>query len=225
MAQSTLTVTPNNPTPPTNFGAGYVNAGKFTPGPPTVDYAASVYNDPWHPGQPNPTGPLPPNTTASTLPPYLDDGVAASGLVFAAPASGTAAEGAGTEVAVTQSYSPSIFNPAGPLIMVSDLGNYTDAPNRDHASSLSPATNPALASIAPASTASGVGQFALTATGTNLTKQSVIYVNGVAQACTYGGLPTSVLATSVTRKAAAGTWNVTVVTGGVVTAAQVLTFT
>jgi hypothetical protein len=207
MAQNALTCTPPNPSPPHNFSC---------------------------------VGATPPH---DPLQPQADDGTPGAGTAFAAKTAaagaGTSvdAEGKGTEVVVTQSYPATIYNPAGPLVTFSDLGNYvglsptsggatTATPNQQHASSLSPATNPALVSISPTSTASGVGNFALTATGTNLTKQSVIYVNGVAQACTYAGLPTSVLATSVVRKATAGTWNVTVVTGGVVTTApQTLSFT
>jgi hypothetical protein len=89
---------------------------------------------------------------------------------------------------------------------------------------LSLATNPALASISPTSTASGVGTQALTCTGTNFTKQSVIYVNGVAQATTF--VSATSLTATVTKKTSSGTWPVTVITGGVVTtAAQTWTFT
>jgi hypothetical protein len=53
----------------------------------------------------------------------------------------------------------------------------------------------------------------------------VIYVNGVAQLTTFNS-STSLTAAAVTKKATAGTWPVTVVTGGVVTtAAQTWTFT
>src|SRR5215510_5423060 len=95
MTQSALTVTPPNPTPPTNYGTGYANTGPTTK-PPNTAFADSVYGtitpggDPWHPG-----------VSPNTAPPYLDDGTAATGVAFAAPASGTVAEGAGTEVVAT----------------------------------------------------------------------------------------------------------------------------
>src|SRR5262245_15014103 len=114
MAQSAITVTPPNPTPPTNFS--FVGA------------------------------------TPPTDPAQAQAGAAQSMLVFApkVAVAGTAgyssvdAEGKGTEVAVTQTYSASVFNPAGPLITVSDLGNYTglsptangvntSTPNQQHA--------------------------------------------------------------------------------------------
>lgn len=221
MAQSTTTVTPPNPTPPTNFGSGYANTGPTTK-PPNVAFVDAVYGtltpggDPWHPG-----------VAPNSVPPYLDDGTAAAGTAFAAPNSGAASEGAGTEVVVTQTYPSTVFNPAGPLQTVSDLGSYVggaNSINAQHASSLSPATNPALASISPTSTTSGGGTVALTCTGTNFTRQSVIYVNGVAQTTTY--VSATSLTATVTKKATAGTWPVTVVTGGaVVTAPQTLTFT
>jgi hypothetical protein len=188
MAQSAVTVTPPNPTPPTNFGSGLV-------------------------------GGTPPTTPGLTP---QDDGVAGSPILFAAPASGTVSEGAGTEVSVVAA----VPNPApsGQLIMVSDLGNYTTQPNQQHASSLSPAVNPTLASISPTSTASGAGTQLLTATGTGFNKQSQIVVNGVPQATTF--VSATSLTATVNKKATAGAWPVTVVTGGVITTApQTWTFT
>jgi hypothetical protein len=132
-------------------------------------------------------------------------------------------EGAGTEVVVTQTYPAGVVNPNGPLQMVSDLGAFTSTPNASHASSLSPLTNPTLTTAGP-STASGTGTATVTATGTGFTRQSVIWVNGIAYPTTY------VSATSLTavapKKATAGTLPVNVVTGGVVTTAnQNWTFT
>jgi hypothetical protein len=73
-------------------------------------------------------------------------------------------------------------DPGGPLRMLSDLGSFTGVaspPNQQHASSLSPATNPAISAtpataLAPSTIASGVNTFALTVTGTNFTPQSVV---------------------------------------------------
>jgi hypothetical protein len=285
MAASALTVTPPNPTPPTNFSS----VGCTPPNPP--NYRRQSYDGAF--AQP-PTNP----------PPFFDDGTGGSRILFAAntaalasgtsandtgtgttvstaptgaggtgvnsvagtyPGTGTlatdvsdvgpvpasssvASEGAGTEVSVTATYAAGVLIPGsaatyiptgqtpawaegaagGPLITASDLGSFTGVaapPNQQHASSLSPATNPALTSITPGSTVSGVGTTTLGATGTNFTRQSIINVNGVNQVTTFIST-TSLNAPAVTKKATAGPWNVVVITGGaVVTAAQVWTFT
>jgi len=236
MAQSALTVTPPNPTPPTNM----VSVGATPPNPP--NYTKNTYNDPKNWGVGTPTSP----------PPYYDDGAAGPLTAFAtnkaALASGAGAtaggtegsypgvggvtppnpnlggavpastsvphEAAGTEVVVTAPGS----RPEAPTVAVSVLGSYTNNPNRDHASSLSPATNAALSGITPGSSASGVGTTTLSVTGTNFTKQSVIHVNGVPQTTTFNSA-TSLTAPSVTKKTTAGSWPVVVITGGVVTTA------
>jgi len=241
MAQSALTTTPPNPTPPTNMSC----TGATPPNPPNLTKLTYAdYAD---------------NTIFNTSPPpYFDDGTAGALHLFATntaalasgsgataggtegsypgAASGTvpastsvAAEGAGTEVSVLAPGNI-VYTYPGAITMntsqsVSDLGSYTNAPNQQHASSLSPATNPTLTSITPGSTVSGVGQTTLGATGTNFTRQSVIYVNGVAQTTTFNSA-TSLTAPSVTKKTSAGPWSVIVITGGAVqTAAQTWTFT
>ena len=265
MAQSALTVTPPNPSPPSNFGS----TGVSGPNPP--NFQRQNYANPFNlnaSGQPQAPYGVNPNP-----PPYYDDGTAGSGLVFAAnvaaltagtsandtgtgttistaatgaggsgvnsvagtyagagtpatslpynvgpvPAStSVAAEGAGTEVAVTQTYSASIYNPAGPLVTTSTLGSYTQNPNRDHASSLSPTTNPTLTTIAPTTAVSGTGTTALTAvTGVGFNKQSVVYANGVAIPTVF--VNSTTLTATMPKKATAGTWPITVVTGGAVT--------
>jgi hypothetical protein len=229
MAQSAVTVTNENPTPPTN-----ISSIGLTPPNPT-NYLAAVY------------GPPP------TLPPFFDDGIAApsgsynetgSPLVplgtvttFAAAhalvsdstgKTSAAPEGAGNETLFTQSYNPAVLVPiplktvgCGPALTVGVL----PSPNQLAGSSLSPATNPALTSITPGSTVSGVGNTTLTATGTNFTPQSVVYVNGVAQTTVFAS-STSLTCASVTKKTSAGPWPVTVVTAGAVsTAPQTWTFT
>ena len=266
MAQSSTTCTPSSPTPPTNFGS----TGVSGPNPP--NFQRQNYANPFNlnaSGQPQAPYGVNPNP-----PPYYDDGVGGSGLVFAAnvaaltagtsandtgtgttistaatgaggsgvnsvagtyagagtpatslpynvgpvPAStSVAAEGAGTEVAVTQTYSASIYNPAGPLVTTSTLGNYTQNPNRDHASSLSPTTNPALTTISPTTSVHGTAAITMTATGTNFTRQSKITIAGVPQTTTY--VSATSLTCLATPPAAAGTPAVTVVTGGVVTTA------
>src|SRR4051812_10199173 len=108
MAQSATTVTPDGPTPPTNFGSGQVG--------------------------------LRPPTAAS---PYLDDGTAGALTAFATISSGTTWEGLGTESVYTAPGSLAY----APTQSVSCLGSYTTVPNQQHASSLSPATNPTLSTI------------------------------------------------------------------------------
>ena len=166
MAQSALTVTPPNPTPPTNMSC----TGATPPNPP--NYTKLTYED------------YRPDTDFDTSPPpYFDDGAAGSLILFAANtsalASGTGAtaggtegsypgaaagavpastsvahEGAGTELSVTSTYSSGVYIPGGATVMVSTGPVLTAAsialgPNGSHASTLSPAyaTNPTLASV------------------------------------------------------------------------------
>ena len=244
MAQSALTVTPPSPTPPTNMS--------FTGAtPPNVpNYTKNTYNDPKNWSSVNPKDFPPPffddgaagaltAFAANTAALASGSGATAGGTEGTYPGAGGMTppnvnfngavpastsvphEGAGTEVVVTAPGS----RVECPTVMVSDLGSYTNNPNQQHASSLSPATNPALTSITPGSTVSGVGATTLGATGTNFTKQSVIYVNGVAQTTTFNSA-TSLTAPAVTKKTSAGPWPVVVITGGVVTTApQTWTFT
>lgn len=185
MAQSATTVTPDGPTPPTNFGSGQVG--------------------------------LRPPTAAS---PYLDDGTAGTNTVFAAVSSGTAFEGLGTETLYTAPGSLAY----APTQSVSCLGTYTVVPNQQHASSLSPATNPTLTNINPTTTASAVGTQLQTITGVGFTRQSVIWVNNVPQVTTF--VSSTSLTATVTKKTSAGTWPVFVITGGVVnTTTATWTFT
>jgi hypothetical protein len=149
----------------------------------------------------------------------------------AVPASTSVAhEGAGTELSSTGPNNVNYTYPSGNALDTNKMVSAgpvlvkatTDAgapvsPNSLHASSLSPATNPALTSIA--SIASGGGTGTCTATGTNFTRQSVLNVNGISYPTTW------VSATSITctapKKATAGTLPVYVVTGGVVQTATV----
>jgi hypothetical protein len=188
MAQSAITVTPTNPTPPTNMSF---------------------------------LGTTPPTAPAQ---PAVDDGTAGTLTVFAAKtASSDNAnfpsvdhEGKGTEVTVVAPGS----RVEAPTISFSDLGNYTIAPNAQHASSLSPVTNPTLSSVTGASNVSGVGTTTLTATGVGFTRQSQINVNGVVYPTTFVS-STSLTAANVTKKTTAGTLPVFVVTGGAVQTATV----
>lgn len=199
MAQSALTVTPENPTPPTNLSF----VGTTPPTDPAQAYADDGYTSPGA------------NTTVFAV-------------KTAAAGSGTSVEheGRGTETSVTMTYSSTtMLGATGATVMVGSTAAYTTVPNAAHASSLSPTTNPTLTSLGTPSSASGAGTVSQTVTGVGFTRQSIVYVNGVAQTTTFTN-STTLVAPTVTKKATAGTWPVTVVTGGVVTtAAQTWTFT
>jgi hypothetical protein len=199
MSQSALTVTPENPTPPTNLSC----VGTTPPTDPAQSYADDGYTSPGS------------NTTVFAV-------------KTAAAGSGTSvdAEGRGTETSVTIAPPAGGYDQPVDTVMVGTTAAYTTTPNASHASSLSPLTNPTLTSLGTPSSVSGAsGTYSQTVTGTGFTRQSVIYVNGVPQTTTFNSA-TSLTAPTVTKKTSAGTWPVTVVTGGVVTtAAQTWTFT
>jgi hypothetical protein len=96
-------------------------------------------------------------------------------------------------------------------------------PNGNHASSLSPATNPTLTSVS-AGGASGGGNATCTATGTGFTRQSVLNINGINYPTTF--VSATSLTASAPKKATAGNLPVVVITGGAVqTAPQNWVFT
>lgn len=240
MAQSSLTVTPPSPTPPTNMSC----TGATPPNPP--NYTKNTYID-W----------LPDTDIDTYPPPYFDDGTAGALHLFATntaalasgssttaggtegsypgaaagavPASTSVAhEGAGTEVSVLAPGNI-VYSYPGSVTMntsqsVSDLGSYTNTPNGQHASSLSPTTNPTFTSFTAGSSVSGVGTTTLSCVTVGATKQSVVYVNGVAQTTVFVS-PTSLTCASVTKKTTPGNWDIKIVTGGVVeTAPRTWTF-
>jgi hypothetical protein len=190
MSQSPLTVTPENPTPPTNLSC--VGAS------PPLDPAQAAVDDGW-------------------VSPGANYNVFAAKTAAAGAGTSVDAEGKGTEILVTQTYSASIYNPNGPLLTDSCGIPYTTQPNQSHASSLSPATNPTLASIAPTTSVHGTAPVTMTATGVGFNKQSAIVIGGVKQATTF--VSSTSLTCQATPPAAAGAPAVTVVTGGVVTTA------
>ena len=196
MSQSALTVTPENPTPPTNLS--YV--GTTPPTDPAQAYADDGYTSPGA------------NTTVFAV-------------KTAAAGSGTSVEheGRGTETSVTISPPATGYDQVVDTVMVGTTAAYTTTPNASHASSLSPLTNPTLTTATP-NTASGAGNATVTATGTGFTRQSVIWVNDIPYPTTF--VSATSLTASAPKKASAGTLPVRVVTGGVVTtAAQNWTFT
>jgi hypothetical protein len=211
MAQSALTVTAENPTPPTNLS--YVGAT------PPLDPAQSVVDD----GIPAFTAALASWNEASGGAGGPNRNVFAAKTAAAGSGSSVDAEGKGTETLFTQSYSAAIYAPVT-LLMDGCGPAYTTTPNQSHASSLSPATNPTLTTIAPTTSVHATAAVTMTATGVGFTKQSVIYIGGIRQATTF--VSATSLTCLATPPAVAGTPAVTVVTGGVVTTApQVWTIT
>ncbi|HEX3412874.1 MAG TPA: IPT/TIG domain-containing protein [Stellaceae bacterium] len=197
MAQSATTVTPENPTPPTNLSC--VGAT------PPLDPAQAAVDDGW-------------------VSPGSNYNVFAAKTAAAGAGTSVDAEGKGNEVLVTQTYSSSIYLPNGPLLTDSCGPAYSPNPNQNHASSLSPATNPTLTSIAPTTSVHGTAAITMTATGTGFTKQSAITIGGVKQATTF--VSSTSLTCLATPPAAAGTPAVAVITGGaVITAPQTWTIT
>jgi hypothetical protein len=147
----------------------------------------------------------------------------------AVPASSSvAAEGSGTEVTVLAPGNRSYTYEGGGTLDMSRSASCGPTltpgtmpqPNQLHASSLSPATNPALASISPTTATSGAsGTDTITFTGTNFTRQSVVWVQHgtltpVRVATTY--VSATSLTAPVPKRTSAGTSTVYVVTGGAV---------
>jgi len=158
---------------------------------------------------------------------------AASGAV---PASSSVAhEGAGTETRVLAPGNISHTYVVGTLDTSQSVStgpvatqNTRDAgPNASHASSLSGSAVPTITgSPAPNNVASGAGTVAITLTGTNYTRASVVYIDGVAQTTNYVSA-TSLTVANAPKRATAGTRSVTVVNGvgGTPSAASTWTFT
>ena len=144
--------------------------------------------------------------------------------IGAVPASTSLAhEGAGTEVTVlapgniVHTYPGAITldmsrtASTGPVVNTQALRDA--GPNATHASSMSPVTNPAFASLTVGSSVSGTGTTLLTCTGTNFVPGCRIWVNNVEQSTTY--VSATSLTATINKKREAGTWNVDVKLGGV----------
>jgi len=182
MAQSAITVTPPNPTPPTNMATFL--------------------------------GTTPPTAPAQTV---VDDGAALAVTLFAANRASVDQanfpslphEAAGTEVIVTAPGSVAV----APTVSVSVLGAYTTEPNRQHASSLTPATASTVASITPTTAAAGAGTQLITVTGTGFTPNSRIWANNQERTTTY--VSATSLTTTVPKSPTATTWPIDVKLGGV----------
>ena len=141
---------------------------------------------------------------------------AAAGAVPAATS--VAHEAAGTETSVTSTYSAGIYTPGGATIMVGvgpalTAASIAAGPNASHASTLSPTTNPAFASLTVGSSVSGAGTTLLTCTGTNFVPGCRIWVNNVEKTTTF--VSATSLTSTIDKKREAGTWPVDVKLGGV----------
>lgn len=194
MAQSTLTVTVANPTPPTNFS--------FVGNTPPLDAAQPAVDD----------------GTAGSLIVFAAKTAASS--TAGSPGAGISNdhEGKGTEVTVTAPGSVA----AAPTIAFSDGPVATQAtrdagPNASHASTLSSTAVPTLSAASGASNVSGVGTTLLTVTGTNFNRASVVAINGINQTTNFVSA-TSLTVTNALKRTTAGTLPVTVTSNGVTTA-------
>jgi len=215
MAQSALTCTPANPTPPTNMSF----VGNTAP----LDPAQAAVDDGfagWPGTVASPSGGVNGFITGTAF-----AAKTAAANTAGAPGAGVSndSEGKGTEVTYTA--------PVSGLVSFSDLGSYTNLvsspPNSQHASSLSAALTSTITGLAPASPASGAGTLTLTVTGTNFNRTSVVSVNGIPQTTNYVSA-TSLTVTNAPKKATAGGVPVTVSTGGasgMTTAPTTWTFT
>ena len=191
MAQSALTVTPENPTPPTNMS--------FVGATPPLDPAQPAVDD----------------GTAATLTVFAAKTAATNTVGYPGANISYDHEGKGTEVTVTAtSPNPS---PAGQFVSFSCLGNYTSTPNTSHASTLSGSATPTLSAASGASNVSGSGTTLLTLTGTNFNRGSEVYLNGVRQQTNFVSA-TSLTVTNAMKKLTAGTLPVYVVSNGQQTA-------
>jgi hypothetical protein len=238
MAQSALTVTPPSPTPPTNMsctGATPPNVPNFT----KATYADWLDNTKFDSAPPpyfddgaaGPVGTFAANTaalasgTAGTAGGTENTYPGATGGVVPASTS-IPHEGAGSELSVTnpgnishtyvvgtmdtsKAYSTGLTLPTPSSANAGVPVN----PNASHASSLSPTTNPAFASLTVGSAVSGAGTTLLTCTGTAFVPGCRIWVNNVEQTTTFVSA-TSITAT-INKKREAGTWPVDVKLGGV----------
>jgi hypothetical protein len=237
MAQSALTVTPPNPTPPTNMSC----TGATSPNPPNfsknlyIDYADNTIintagNVPYFDdGAAGPVGTFATNTAALTQ--GVGSGATAGGTEGSYPgaangvvpaATSVPHEGSGTEVVVTNpgnitytvvsgTFDTSKTYSTGP---VQTAATVAAGPNATHASSLSPTTNPTLTAALQAPTTSGAsGTAVLTCTGTGFVPGCRIWVDNREQTTTY--VSATSLTATIAKKALAGTQSVDVKLGGV----------
>jgi len=201
MPQSTLTVTPPNPTPPTNMSFVGMTPPTNASEVPFDDQDGDVGNPllfqaGWQAATPG-------------------------NLAFCPP------EGTGTEVSATAPGSRA----ACPTVSMSCLGNFTGVasggPNSQHPSS-SPLSQPLLTSISPATLPAVAGSQLLTCTGANFTAQSVIWLTNSPRTTTFVNATT--LTATIAKATSPTTWQVWVITptpngGSVITVSKGMVFT
>ena len=240
MAQSALTVTPPNPTPPTNYSF----TGSTPPNPP--NYSKNLYID------------YADNTIINTPAnnPFYDDGTAGALQTFAtnlaaltqgvgsgATAGGTegtypgaangvvpaatsvAHEGAGTELTVlapgniTYTYVGGVtldMSRTASCGPVQTAATIAAGPNATHASSMSPTTATTLTTLTPSTAAAAAtGTQGLTVTGTGFVQGCRIWVNNQERSTTF--ISATSLSTTFPKvgSSAGAVWNVDVKLGGV----------
>jgi len=224
MAQSALTVTQANPTPPTNLS--------FVGNTPPLDPAQAAVDDGIPMIVPNATNGTAANGASINEP--AGQAYAAAGVItFAAstaaantaqaPGAGISNthEAKGTETSSTAaSANPGVLGQVkmvgvGPAISLTPPAIAT--PNAAHASTLSGTATPTLTGATGASNVSGVGTTVLTLTGTNFNRASEVYLNGVKQTVNYVSA-TSLTVTNALKRTTAGTLPVYVVSNGQQTA-------
>jgi hypothetical protein len=218
MAQSALTVTTANPTPPTNL--------IFVGNTPPLDPAQVAVDD-------GIARALPDATLGGSNLSTINEAAGSTypvGITFAtstaaantalAPGAGISNthEARGTEVAVVAtSPTPSALGQNRSVSVGPTMVGVTAlpfSPNAAHASSFSPTTNltPTTSAASGASNVSGVGTTLLTVTGTNFNRTSVVNLNGVPQTTNYVSA-TSLTVTNALKRTTAGTLPVTVTNG------------
>jgi len=240
MAQSALTVTPANPTPPTNLA--------FVGNTPPLDPAQAFADDGISKSLPNAT------TAGSDVSTINEDKTIVAWPVAITFATSTAAantagapganisnthEARGTETSSTAtSANPlqGIGTTVPAQLKMVGVGPANPAagtlvtPNASHASSLSPTTNltPTTTAASGASNASGPGTTLLTVTGTNYNRTSQVWLNGIAQITNYVSATTLTVTNAMKKQSVgAGTLPVYVINGssGIQTATVNWTFT
>jgi hypothetical protein len=237
MAQSALTVTPANPTPPTNL----VYVGNTPP----LDPAQAYVDDGIAVAVPNAKLLTPANANTPNEPDSQTTWPV--GITFAtstAAANTAGAPGAnvsnthearGTETSSTAASANPQPAPLGQLKMVGvgpaiTVASRAAGPNQSHASSLTPATplTQTTTGASGASNVAGPGTTLLTVTGTNYDRTSQVWLNGVKQQTNYVSATTLTVTNAMKKQAAgAGTLPVYVISdsSGVQTATVNWTFT
>jgi len=213
VAQNAFTVTPPNPTPPTNLS--------YVGNTPPLDPAQAYIDDGIPTAVPNSRSVAAANGATLNEPSGTKTSFAAkvaAANTAGAPGAGISVdpEGAGAEVPLSVSSTLQSGATFTTTWVVLNPPAYSSNPNATHASSLSATVASTLTGVTGASNVSGVGTTSLTATGTLFNRSSVLYVNGIAQNTQYVS-PTSLTVATASKKLTAGTVPCYVVTNGGVT--------